>query len=105
MSRDDDRLEEAARALREAMPPATVPAGLADRAFRAAMSAAPGPFAERFVLTARRAALVGAIATALVWGGVLLRDRAPADTAAAAALDPAEAALSLWVGEEAPGGD
>lgn len=101
MTRDRDRLGDQ---LRAAVPPASVPAGLADRVFRAAMAAAPGPFADRFVVTARRAALVGAIATALVWGGLLLREP-PATETAAAQLDPAEAALSLWAGEEMPGGD
>ena len=101
-SRDDDH--PIGRALREAVPPAQVPAGLADRAFRAAMATAPAPFTDRFVLTARRTALVGAIATALVWGGLLLRGPAP-DATASAQLDPAEAALSLWTGEEVTGGD
>jgi hypothetical protein len=54
-------------------------------------------------VTARRAALACAIATALVWGGLLLRG-APEPTASAQ-LDPAEAALAVWAGEEVPGGD
>ncbi len=104
MTREPDQLR---AALREAVPPARPPAGLADRAFRAAMGADSALFADRFVVAARRAALVGAIATALVWGGLLLRGRAGDTTATASAqLDPAEAALSLWVGgEESSGGD
>jgi hypothetical protein len=99
MTRDEDEI---GRALKAAVPPARVPPGLADRSFRAAMAAAPDPFAERFVQTGWRAALVGAVATALVWGGLLLRDPAPdASTTASAQLDVAEAALSLWTGEEA----
>ena len=96
----DDRFR---RDLRAAVSPAEMPPGLAERAFRAAMAAASAPFADRFVVTARRAALVGAIATALVWGGLLLRG-APEPTASAQ-LDPAEAALAVWAGEEVPGGD
>ena len=107
MTTGDDR--DVGRALREAVPPAEVPDGLAERAFRAAMAAAPAPFADRFVVSARRAALVGAIASALVWGGLLLRGPAapePTATAAASAqLDPAEEALSLWAGEEFAGGE
>ncbi len=96
MTRDD---QDIGRALKAAVPPARVPEGLADRSFRAAMAAAPDPFAERFVKTGWRAALVGAVATALVWGGLLLRDPAP-ETTTSAQLDVAEAALSLWTGEE-----
>jgi hypothetical protein len=101
-TRDPDEI---GRALRQVVPRAEVPAGLADRAFRAAMAAAPDPFAERFVVSARRFALAGAIASALVWGGLLLRGPAAAEpttttAAAAAQLDPAEAALSMWAGEE-----
>lgn len=99
----DREVDEAAGALRRAVAPAAVPPGLAERAFRAAMAAAPRPFADRFVVSARRTALVGAVATLLVWGGLLLRGGAPEPAAASAALDPAEAVLSLWVGEEAAG--
>jgi hypothetical protein len=103
MTPDDGEL---ARALKGAVPPARVPDGLAARAFRAAMAAAPDPFADRFVMSARRTVLVGAIAAALVWGGLLLRGpAAPDPTTASAQLDPAEAALSLWAGEEPTGGD
>lgn len=98
--------EDLRRDLRAAAAPASPPPGLAERAFRAAMSAAPPAFAERFIVTGWRAALVGAVATALVWGGLFLRG-APAEPtrAASAQLDPAEAALALWAGEEAPGGE
>ena len=96
--------EEMGRALRQVVPRAEVPAGLADRAFRAAMAAAPDPFTARFVVSARRFALAGAIASALVWGGLILRGPAAAEPTTSAAvsaqLDPAEAALSLWAGEE-----
>jgi hypothetical protein len=105
MTRDDDRVVEA---LRAAVAPARVPPGLAERAFQAAMAAgaAPDVFARRFLAIGRRVALVGAIATALVWGGLLLRGPAAADTGGASAqLDPAEAALSLWTGAEVSGGD
>lgn len=100
MTRNGDN--DIGRALKAAVPPARVPPGLADRSYRAAMAAAPDPFAERFVQTGWRAALVGAVATALVWGGLLLRGPSPeASTTASAQLDVAEAALSLWTGEEA----
>jgi len=98
----DDRLR---RDLRAAVSPAEMPPGLAERAFRAAMAAASAPFADRFVVTARRAALVGAIATALVWGGLFLRGAPTESGSASAQLDPAEEALAVWAGEEAPGGD
>lgn len=101
--RDHERI---GRALREAVPRAQVPAGLAEGAFRAAMAAAPDPFADRFVVSARRLALVGAIASALVWGGLLLRGPdANVATASTQLVDPAEAALSLWAGEEAALGE
>ena len=92
----DDRFR---RDLRAAVSPAAVPPGLAERAFRAAMAAASAPFADRFVVTARRAALVGAIATALVWGGLFLRGPSDGRASASAQLDPAEAALAVWAGE------
>ena len=101
MTRDGNGDSDIGRALKAAVPPARVPPGLADRSFRAAMAAAPNPFAERFVQTGWRAALVGAVATALVWGGLLLRGPAAPDTTASAQLDVAESALSLWTGEEA----
>lgn len=109
MTRDDDRLDDRVMdVLRAAVPPARVPPGLADRAYRAALAAAavPEPFARRFLAIGRRVALVGAVASALIWGGLLLRGPAAADGAGATAqLDPAEAALSLWTGAEVPGGD
>lgn len=102
MTRSDDQIRDQ---LRASVPPAEVPGGLAERAFRAAMAAATDPFADRFVVSARRFALVGAIATALIWGGLLLREPAPAEATASAQLDVAEAAISLWTGEEAAGGE
>lgn len=79
--------------------PTPVPDGLAERAWRAAGVAAPAPpLAAWFVGAARRAALAGAIASAVVWLAVLATGdaggRAPAE---ASAYDPVEVALALWM--------
>jgi anti-sigma factor RsiW len=88
------RWEATARALR-ALGPTAIPAGLAERAFRAAVEApAPpqAPFAW-FVPIAERTAIAGAIAAAAVWIGVLATGPSPR---AAAPQDPLEVAVLLW---------
>ncbi|HTE53050.1 MAG TPA: zf-HC2 domain-containing protein [Kofleriaceae bacterium] len=101
------RWELPSRALR-AMGAAPVPEGLAERGWRAAIAAAnrsPGSFEERFVWAARRAAAAGALAAALVWGGLLLDEPGSAGGSAelVSAPDAAEMAVSLWSAD--PGGD
>jgi anti-sigma factor RsiW len=93
------RWEVPSRALR-AMGPALLPDGLAERGWRAALAGAgPGAapsFEERFVWAARRAAAVGAVAAALVWGGLLWGDQESAEVSAELLpLDAAEMAFSL----------
>jgi len=86
------RWEGAARALR-GLGPTPPPAGLADRAFRAAVAAQPAPpLAAWFVGTARRAILAGAVAAVAAWLGALAAGSAPAP---AAAEDPMELAVQL----------
>jgi len=104
------RWEAAAASLR-ARGPTPAPAGLADRAFRAAMQqadAAP-PLAASFIAAARRAVLAGAVAAAAVWLGLAATGAAPGGAPAAhvAAEDPMELALhvQLWApegGDDAP---
>jgi anti-sigma factor RsiW len=92
------RWEATAGALR-ALGPTAVPAGLAERAFRAAVEAAPrsppSPFAW-FVPVAGRMAVAGAIAASAVWIAVLATDPSPRAAGAAAAQDPLEVAVLLW---------
>jgi anti-sigma factor RsiW len=110
------RWEVPSRALR-ALGPAAAPDDLAERGWRAALAANPaGSFEERFVWAARRFAAAGAVAAALVWGGVLWRGAgeaasgsAPTWAAAgsssassaelALAPEPAEMALALWAAD------
>lgn len=104
------RLRAVGPAVRAARPAARVPAGGAARAFeRATREERPGPvFADTFVVAGRRAALVGAVAAALVWGGVVLggggatRSSHPGAVSAPVAggpVDPAEAAAALWAAD------
>jgi anti-sigma factor RsiW len=98
------RWEAAAGALR-ALGPAAVPAGLAERAFRAAVGAArpaEAPFAW-FVPIAERTAVVGALAAAAVWIAVLATGPTPRPAGRAAAPDPFEVAVLLWTGGGADG--
>ncbi len=99
--------EASARALR-AIGPAGVPDGLAERTWRAIRAAIaerparmPASFEERFVWAARRAAVIGVLAAAVVWGGVLWRQPGGGEAAAELALPPdaAEIALSLWAAD------
>ena len=94
------RLEVPARALR-AIGPAPVPEGLAERSWRAAIAARhrSSSFADGFVWAAQRAAAVGAVAAALVSGGLLLGESGPASAELVAAPDAAEMAVSLWSAE------
>ncbi|HYG67084.1 MAG TPA: zf-HC2 domain-containing protein [Anaeromyxobacteraceae bacterium] len=86
------RWEGAARALR-GIGPTPLPAGIADRAFRAAIAAEPAPpLAAWFVGAARRAVLAGAVAAVAAWLGALAVGSAPAP---AAAEDPMELAVQL----------
>jgi len=85
-----------------------VPAGAADRMWRAVLadvvaSRAPASFEERFVWAARRAVAMGALAAALIWGGLLLGKPGPAEASAELSHpDAAEwAAMTLWSGEQA----
>lgn len=89
------RWEAASRALRAAGPTAA-PAGLAERAFRAAMAPRRTPSAW-FLPAARRAALAGGLVAAAVWLGVLAEGAAasPDD----AAPDLVEVAVQLWMAE------
>jgi len=92
------RWEAAARLLR-ARGPTPVPAGLAERAWHAALDPGRSPSLESwFVTTARRAALAGAVAALAVWAGVLAartRSARPGEVEAAA-QDPIEVAVQLW---------
>lgn len=91
------RWESAADALR-ALGPTAVPAGLAERAFRAAVEAPrspPSPFTW-FVPVAGRLAVAGAIAASAVWIAVLATSPSPRAAGAAAAQDPLEVAVLLW---------
>jgi anti-sigma factor RsiW len=100
------RWEGAAAALR-AHGPTPVPVGLAERAFRAAMDAAPAPtLAAWFVGAAPRAALAAAAAAAVVWLGAIATGAAPGGAPAVAAEDPMELAfqLQLWTPEGATDG-
>lgn len=93
------RLEVPARALR-AIGPAPVPEGLAERSWRAAIAARHRPsFADGFVWAAQRAAAAGAVAAALVWGGLLLGGSGTGSAELVAAPDAAEMAVSLWSAE------
>jgi anti-sigma factor RsiW len=98
--REGARWEAAARALR-ASGPTPLPPGLADRAWRAAMTAPARAAREAgFVLAARRALLAGALAAAAAWLAVLAdAGSLPAPGAAAGAQDPLEVAMLLWTGE------
>jgi anti-sigma factor RsiW len=90
------RWEVPACALR-ALGPAAVPDDLAERSARAAIVARPSPsFEERFVWAARRAAAAGALAAALVWGGLLWREPVPGEADIGLPPDEAEMAMSLW---------
>jgi hypothetical protein len=87
-------------ALRQ-LDPGQAPGDLAERAFRRAMAEGrPPSLLERFVFAGRRAVLVGALATAAVWCGLLLRGDQAGSSPAAASADPAELAISAWTGEE-----
>ena len=105
-----DRLRAVGPAVRAVRPAARVPADGAARAFfRATREARPAPvFSDIFVVAGRRAALVGAVAAALVWGGVVLgggRAARSGDAGAVSApvaggpVDPAEAAAALWAAD------
>ena len=95
-----DLAPEVLGALRE-MDPGPAPADLAERAFRRAMAEGRAPsLVERFVLAGRRAVLVGALAAAAVWCGLLLRGEESGAAQAAAMADPAELAIAVWTGEE-----
>jgi anti-sigma factor RsiW len=90
---------------------AELPVGASDRIWRAvlgAMVASRAPtFEERFVWAARRAAAVGALAAALVWGGLLLGEPPAVEAAMTAELgppDPAEWAVSLLAAEPSGAG-
>jgi anti-sigma factor RsiW len=88
------RWKRAATALR-ASGPTPVPAGLAERAFRAALDAEPAPLAAWFVGAARRAALAGAVAAAAVWAVALATGSVPGAPARLTAEDPMELAVQL----------
>jgi anti-sigma factor RsiW len=98
------RWEVPSRALR-AMAAAEAPEGLVERSWRAAMTAssAPPSFEQGFVWAARRAAVVGVAAAALMWGGLLWQEPEAASGEGAAELSPdvAEMAMSLWAAEPA----
>lgn len=90
------RWEAAAGTLR-ALGPTAVPAGLAERAFRAAVLAdarPAGPLAW-FVPIAERTAVAGALAAAAVWLAVLATAPSP-PAGAVPAQDPLEVAVLLW---------
>jgi anti-sigma factor RsiW len=91
------RWEATAGALR-ALGPTPVPAGLAERAFRAAVEAPPQPQAlfAWFVPIAERTAVAGAIAAAAVWIAVLAAGPSPRPAGGSAAQDPFEIAVLLW---------
>jgi hypothetical protein len=82
---------------------ARAPDGIVERSWRAAMAErTPATFEERFVWAARRAAVVGVLAAAVVWGGVLWREPAALSSSSSSsevALPPdaIEMAMSLWV--------
>ena len=84
-----------------------VPVGAADRMWRAVLadmttSRAPASFEERFVWAARRAVAMGALAAALIWGGLLLGEPGPsAATAELTHPDATEWAMTLWSAEPA----
>ncbi len=93
------RWEAAAHALR-ASGPTPVPPFLAERAFLAATRAKRVEGAP-FLPVARRVALAGAVAAAVVWAAAFATGaasrRAPADSA----QDPIEVAVLLWTAEGA----
>jgi anti-sigma factor RsiW len=93
------RWEAAAAALR-GLGPTPVPPHLAERAWHAAMEADAAPtLAAWFIGSAPRAALAGAVAAAAVWLGVA-GTRGPERTdAVAAAQDPIDAAVAIWIAE------
>jgi anti-sigma factor RsiW len=94
---------EASSRLLRAAGPTLVPAGLAERAFRAAIAAQPTPpLSSWFVAAGRRAAVAGAIAAVVIWVGVLF-ERTSRPRPEASAQDPIEVAVLLWAGEV--GGD
>ncbi|MGI5864264.1 MAG: anti-sigma factor family protein [Myxococcales bacterium] len=69
--RDELRAWKAASAALRSQPAPAVPAGLAERAWRAALSRRQEPsFVEGFIYAGRRAALAGAFAAAVVWTGL-----------------------------------
>ena len=85
-----------------------VPAGAADRMWRAVLadvvaSRAPASFEERFVWAARRAVAMGALAAALIWGGLLLGEPGPSAAAELSHPDATEWAMTLWSAEPAAG--
>lgn len=88
---------------------AAVPVGATERMWRAVLAdmtagRAPASFEERFVWAARRAVAMGALAAALIWGGLLWGEPGPSDAAAAAELshpDAAEWAMTLLSAEPA----
>jgi anti-sigma factor RsiW len=99
------RYEVPSLALRAAGP-APVPEDLAERSWRAAIAArhrtgARGAsFEERFVWAAQRAAAAGALAAALVWGGLLLGDSdAGGSIDVVAAPDATEMAMTVWAAD------
>ncbi len=83
-----------------------VPAGAADRMWRAVLadvvsSRGQASFEERFVWAARRAVAMGALAAALIWGGLLWGEPSPAEAAELSHPDAAEWAMTLWSAEPA----
>jgi anti-sigma factor RsiW len=96
----------ALRAMGAAQEP--VPAGAADRMWRAVLAemttrVAPASFEERFVWAARRAVAMGALAAALIWGGLLLGEPGPSAAAELSHPDATEWAMTLWSAEPAAG--
>jgi hypothetical protein len=89
-----------AAALR-ALDPGPPPADLAERAFRRAVAEGrPVSFVERFVLAGRRLVLVGVVASAAVWAGLLLRGDDPSLPETAVAPSPIELSVAVWSGDE-----
>ncbi len=89
---------------------AAVPVGATERMWRAVladMTASRGQpsFEERFVWAARRAVAMGALAAALIWGGLLLGEPGSSEEITAELSLPGghELAMELWSAE--PAGD
>jgi hypothetical protein len=111
MKRDQDGDERdwpaVAAALRAVVPPAAEPGDLAARAWRGAVSPRPAPgLVDLFARVGARAALAGAVAAALVWGGLWMRGGGGAGGGggggarpALVAADPADLEVALWTGE------